>query len=199
MAQITALREQQKREVRQRLYEVALKLFRRQGFDTTTVEQITKETGVAKGTFFNYFPSKESLLSSFMREETNAMIAGVIKRESRDARKALRWIAEGLAALGTLNTDLMLPFAEIKFGDSSLRDQERQHDDEIRKTILGLLENDRGVDPEWCRKEGQRFTEIILANWTGTIHEWRLSGGKMKLRDSLLARLEMLLRLLPVR
>ena len=193
----TSLRAQQKREIQQRLYDVALKLFRRQGFNETTVEQITNETGVAKGTFFNYFPSKESLLSSFMRHETNAMIVDVFKREPHDARKALRWIAEGLAALGTLNAGLMLPFAEFKLGDPSLRDQELEHNEEIRREIIRLLENDPGIDREWCQRESGRFTGIMLANWTGTIHEWRLSAGKLKLRTVLLDRLEMLLQLLP--
>jgi AcrR family transcriptional regulator len=37
-------------------------LFRRQGFDETRVEDITQAAGVAKGTFFNYFPTKEDVL-----------------------------------------------------------------------------------------------------------------------------------------
>jgi AcrR family transcriptional regulator len=55
-------RERKKIETRQRLMQVALRLFRNQGYDATTVEQITQAVGVAKGTFFNYFESKEAIL-----------------------------------------------------------------------------------------------------------------------------------------
>jgi AcrR family transcriptional regulator len=63
MEQALSRRERKKQETRQRLLESALALFRENGYDETTVEDITERTDVAKGTFFNYFPSKEALLS----------------------------------------------------------------------------------------------------------------------------------------
>jgi AcrR family transcriptional regulator len=56
-------RERKKEETRQRLLSVSLELFHEQGYSATTVEDITERADVAKGTFFNYFPSKEALLS----------------------------------------------------------------------------------------------------------------------------------------
>ena len=55
-------RERKKLETRQALLEAALPLFREKGYHATTVEEITEGADVAKGTFFNYFPSKEVLL-----------------------------------------------------------------------------------------------------------------------------------------
>jgi len=55
-------REQAKLERRERIYEAALRLFRAQGYDSTTVDQITRHAGLAKGTFFNYFPTKDAVL-----------------------------------------------------------------------------------------------------------------------------------------
>jgi len=49
-------------ETRRALLTAALALFREKGYDATTVEEITGRADVAKGTFFNYFPSKEALL-----------------------------------------------------------------------------------------------------------------------------------------
>src|SRR5512139_454377 len=55
-------RESGKTERRERLYEAALALFRSQGYETTTVDQITRRAGLAKGTFFNYFQTKDAVL-----------------------------------------------------------------------------------------------------------------------------------------
>lgn len=55
-------REQAKLERRERIYEAALNLFRAQGYESTTVDQITRQAGLAKGTFFNYFATKDAVL-----------------------------------------------------------------------------------------------------------------------------------------
>jgi AcrR family transcriptional regulator len=41
-----------------------LKLFTERGFHGTSTAQISKEAGVATGTLFNYFPTKEDLINS---------------------------------------------------------------------------------------------------------------------------------------
>jgi AcrR family transcriptional regulator len=55
-------RERKKQATRDRLIRAALELFGSQGYEQTTVQQITQRAGVAKGTFFNYFASKEEVL-----------------------------------------------------------------------------------------------------------------------------------------
>jgi len=61
-AHLAGKRETAKTERRERLYEAALALFRSQGYETTTVDQITRRAGLAKGTFFNYFQTKDAVL-----------------------------------------------------------------------------------------------------------------------------------------
>lgn len=52
-------------EIRARLFRAALALFAEHGFADTTVEDITNAADVGKGTFFNYFPSKDHILLAF--------------------------------------------------------------------------------------------------------------------------------------
>jgi AcrR family transcriptional regulator len=58
-------RERQSAERRERLFRSALDLFARKGFGETTVEDITNAADLGKGTFFNYFPSKEHIILAF--------------------------------------------------------------------------------------------------------------------------------------
>lgn len=55
-------RERKKEETKDRIFRCACKLFRDKGFEATTIDDITERADVAKGTFFNYFPRKESVL-----------------------------------------------------------------------------------------------------------------------------------------
>jgi AcrR family transcriptional regulator len=49
-------------ERRQEILDSALRLFREHGFDEVTVQDVADEAGVATGTVYLYFPSKERLL-----------------------------------------------------------------------------------------------------------------------------------------
>jgi AcrR family transcriptional regulator len=61
----TDRRQRRSAELRERLFRAALSLFARKGFAETTVEDITNAADVGKGTFFNYFPSKDHILIAF--------------------------------------------------------------------------------------------------------------------------------------
>ncbi|WP_341277819.1 TetR/AcrR family transcriptional regulator [Paenibacillus sp. FSL H8-0537] len=56
------LRQQRKQELKERIFEQALQLFREKGFANVTIDEITQSCGIAKGTFYNYFPRKEAIL-----------------------------------------------------------------------------------------------------------------------------------------
>ncbi|ETA67033.1 MAG: hypothetical protein PWQ75_1545 [Methanolobus sp.] len=75
-----SLREKKKKETRNRIFEISSRLFKEKGFECTTVDEITKEAGIAKGTFFNYFPTKESLLFYF-KEQREEFIVSIMKEQ----------------------------------------------------------------------------------------------------------------------
>jgi Transcriptional regulator len=55
------LRDKQKAEVKSALVKAGEELFKTKGFEETTIEEVTGTAGVARGTFYNYFQSKEDL------------------------------------------------------------------------------------------------------------------------------------------
>lgn len=62
MAAPTGLREHKKQATRQRISDIATRLFAQRGFDAVTVEDVARAAEVSKMTVFNYFPRKEDLV-----------------------------------------------------------------------------------------------------------------------------------------
>ena len=67
------LRERKKRQVRQRISDVATAMFLVHGFDNVTVAQIAAASEVSQQTVFNYFTTKESMFF----DRTEPMITAV--------------------------------------------------------------------------------------------------------------------------
>jgi AcrR family transcriptional regulator len=51
-----------KRETREGILAAARQLFREQGFEAATTRDLARAAGIAAGTLFNYFPSKEAIV-----------------------------------------------------------------------------------------------------------------------------------------
>src|ERR1041385_2070201 len=66
-------REQNKERTKEQILSAALKLFRRQGLEATTTKQISQKAGIAEGTLFNYFKTKEDLALFFFQKETHEL------------------------------------------------------------------------------------------------------------------------------
>lgn len=69
--------ERRKERTHRCLLEAADGLFLEKGFEATTVEEVAAMADVAKGTFFNYFESKEALLVELLSQHINAVLEDV--------------------------------------------------------------------------------------------------------------------------
>lgn len=81
-------------EVRkQELLDIGQRLFAERGYETTTISAILEAAGVAKGTFYHYFKSKEDLLDALVARITEQIVLGI--------REVIR--RPGLSAIEKLN------------------------------------------------------------------------------------------------
>ena len=69
-------------EKRQAILDTALKLFVEQGFHATPTARIAKEAGVATGTLFHYFSTKEELINTLYLETKDILIREIARNVS---------------------------------------------------------------------------------------------------------------------
>jgi AcrR family transcriptional regulator len=91
---VASRRERRSAETRERLFRAALRLFAQKGFAETTVEDITEAADVGKGTFFNYFPSKDHVLLAFSDMQLEKLEESVA--HFRNTNQPLREFLQGL-------------------------------------------------------------------------------------------------------
>jgi AcrR family transcriptional regulator len=88
---VVGRRERKKEETKRRIYVAALELFHDKGFE------ITERADVAKGTFFNYFPHKESVLS-YLSEEWLKRVEELAVQPHRSAADRITSLFTAVAA-----------------------------------------------------------------------------------------------------
>ena len=146
----TSSREIKKKELRESIYESAMALFLKKGFDNITVEDITKKVNIAKGTFFNYFPNKESILLYFMRrhlDEVQGKIAREIK-EYKTTEKQLHHLFSILATMVVENEPLVKWVLLESLRLRVYKKEKKEVSGKILQTVADIL------------REGQRRGEI---------------------------------------
>lgn len=58
---------------KRKIFETSMKLFAEKGYDATSIEDITSEVGVAKGTLYYHFSSKEEIFNFLIDEGMNLL------------------------------------------------------------------------------------------------------------------------------
>jgi len=98
---------------RDELLDAALALFLEHGYERTSVEQITIAVGVAKGTFYHYFATKQELLEQLVERFTDDVFAEgerTLAAAGGTAQERLRnfMVASSQTKLGRKDETLML-------------------------------------------------------------------------------------------
>jgi len=75
-----ALSEKEKRYIKSRLKDAAKECLGKFGVRKTTIDQLVEMTGISKGAFYKFYPSKEVLFFSVLEDYQNSIIEEVIER-----------------------------------------------------------------------------------------------------------------------
>ena len=143
-------RARRRAETRTRILRAAWGLFARQGFFATTVEQITEAADVGKGTFFNYFPSKEHVLAGFGEMQVGKIRAALedYRRQPRPIREVLQRLVYALAEEPGRSPALVRSLLVANLSSEPVRQLWRRNLERGRRALAQLL------------AEGQRRGEL---------------------------------------
>lgn len=85
-------------ETRLLLLDAATAEFAREGYHGANINRISRAAGFAKGTIYNYFPSKRALMLALVDEiaaSHHEFVAGQVQQEEDPARRLLRFFEAG--------------------------------------------------------------------------------------------------------
>jgi AcrR family transcriptional regulator len=102
-------RERNKEQTKERILKAALELFKEKGLERTTTKEISKRSGIAEGTLFNYFKTKEDLALYFFQKETEDLIRWF----RADARLRKAPLAEKLFAIIHRQLEYIEPYEDF--------------------------------------------------------------------------------------
>jgi len=93
------LRERKKARLRQEIIDTSIRLFRKQGYENTRVDDVVQILEISQPTFFRYFPSKDAVLREVGRRGFHCIKEHLETELSSGATTAerLRHMYEGMA------------------------------------------------------------------------------------------------------
>lgn len=117
-------RQRRSAEIRERLFRAALALFANKGFAETTVEDITEAADVGKGTFFNYFPSKEHILIAFGEMQLGKLEAAIaeVRRSNEPIPQFLRSLGARMTQEPARNPEIMRALLQAYLSTTPVRE-----------------------------------------------------------------------------
>jgi AcrR family transcriptional regulator len=116
-------RQRKKTATRDRIRTCALRLFREQGYDATTVEQIAAAAGVSHMTFFRYFPTKEDVALSDAYDPMIATLLAQTPAAQPLAQRIRAALLQGLAQVYDTDRDALLAQNKLVVSTPVLRER----------------------------------------------------------------------------
>ena len=196
VTRIHSKRDAKRAELRQRIFEAALELFRRQGVAATTIRQIALASHVGLGTFFNYFAGKEAVLAEIGRirqERVEARLDDPARAEAPTRERVadvLRALVESMEA----EPDLARAVIRAAMTAPEIFHGERARFLALTELLAGVLRAGqvRGEVAADCDVEAA--AHLIIAAYIALTLDWAERANDYELTPTLLAHIETLWR-----
>lgn len=109
---------------RSEILDVAQHLFYQKGYDQTSIQDLLNAVGIAKGTFYHYFDSKQALLEELVDrivDDALVLVAQVVDNPSLDGLEKFRQIFFQSHSWKVEHKEFVLSIMETYYHDDNLR------------------------------------------------------------------------------
>lgn len=151
-------------EKRDKIIQASLKIFVKKGFFKTQMEDIAKEAGVAKGTLYLYFKSKEELFASFFENIFNQAFSDIekIKNMPVNAIDKIKIIVKNQIEFCQKNLELfMMMDKELHHMDKTLK---MAHTKKIMKKYENIIYSLSDIIKQGIKEKSIKNIDPILVS-----------------------------------
>jgi AcrR family transcriptional regulator len=187
-------RTRPREELRERIYEAAIAAFRERGYRHATVDEITGRAGVAKGTFFNFFPAKaDALIAYYWR--LDAEVAPWRKAlDAADPLMSLARYARKVERLFLCEGSLVLDLINETVGSGSLRRTDEESGRSDAQDFAAFFTRCKAAKTMRRDLDAEGAASLLSDVWSGSIRLWLESDRKTSLAKIFQSRMEILFK-----
>lgn len=179
-------REEKKRQTKLAITNAAFKLFSENGYESTKVEDIVKLAGVSKGTYFNYFPTKEAVIEDFERISIYSEAEKLMNITSPVVPKLLSSL---INIVHNLNYTRSLRRATLMATLSSANNLNDHIDNmnNLRALLIPIFKHGQETGEFTQKLSPETLADLTIQMFIGALTHWCLGGGE----DDLITQLMM--------
>ena len=184
------LRERKKMRTRAAIQREALRLFKKQGYEETTIAQIAAAADISESTFFNYFESKAEVV---YRDDYDPQMGVALMERPGDEPVMLairRMLTEFLIPLMQRDRDLILLRSKISLEVPELRALIWSEMEKAEDMIRHLIAHRTGRDPE--DYDLRIFAGVVAGGFMTAVNEWVKADGNTDIGESLIRALDVI-------
>jgi AcrR family transcriptional regulator len=117
---VPGLRERKKQKTKASIQREALRLFKKHGYEETTIEDIAEAAEISPSTFFNYFPTKEDVVI-YDEYDPQVFAALMEQREGETLSESIRHLIAQLGGVFEADSEDILERAKLSLEVPELR------------------------------------------------------------------------------
>jgi len=164
-------RERRSIETREKIFRVALDLFAERGFNATTVDAIAEGADIGKGTFFNYFENKESILLQYgeMQLTKVGMFVAESLRTDESFNSLIHKLASTITAEQQKSPTLSQSVFTAIFSNEAIRSKMAENLRQGRELLAKLIEKRQQSGEIRADLPAMEIASLFQVNILGTM------------------------------